>query len=71
METLHDKLKNLAVLISSLLFNISVYSQSVISSVSVNKGAAIISNHLLVEELNKNSENWVSNRSYLDFNLQL
>ena len=55
------------------LVNGSVFSQNVISSVNVSKSAKIVSEKLTVtsktsEFVSNKSENWMSNKAYLDNN---
>ena len=71
MNNLLLTLKALAALIFLIIFNGSLYSQNVISSVNVSKSATLISKQLTNNTsgsiiLEKDSENWMSNKNYLD-----
>ncbi len=73
MKNLLTTLFVYAALIIFLIVNDSVYSQNVISSVSTAKNATIVSKALKnsnseTNELNRDVENWMSNRNYLDIN---
>ena len=71
MNNLLLTLKALAALIFLIIFNGSLYSQNVISSVNVSKSATLISKQMTNNTsgsiiLEKDSENWMSNKNYLD-----
>ena len=71
MKNLLLTLKTLVALIFLIFLNGSLYSQNVISSVNVNNNAALIGKQLTNNTsgsiiLEKDSENWMSNKNYLD-----
>ena len=71
MNNLLHKLKALAALLFLVILSGSLYSQTVISSVIVSKNANELNTQLTRNTsnsiiLDKDSENWMSNKSYLD-----
>ncbi len=73
MKNLLLTLKTLAALLLLITFYGSLYSQNVISSVNVSDNAAVVGKLLTNNTsgsiiLDKDSENWMSNKNYLDIN---
>ena len=75
MKNLLHTLKIPAALIILLIISVSVNSQTVISSVSASENAKVLSKQISNSSesiiLKHKSENWMSNKSYLDFESQL